>query len=120
MIGKVTKDVVVTGIKGVGQDYLGAVKGALTVGTDLAYPVCRDMGENGLYTSYDPWFDDRLWYFPSQEMEDFEHDGHGGYDTHYYGDYDAYLNSLYYGGHFHYDGHFHQVDPWFHHADQFD
>ena len=40
MISKVTKDVISTGIKGVGQDYLGAVKGALSVGTDLTYPVC--------------------------------------------------------------------------------
>ena len=41
MVTKVTKDVIATGVKGAGQDYLGAVKGAMTVGADLVYPVCR-------------------------------------------------------------------------------
>ena len=40
-----TKDVIATGIRGVGQDYLGAVKGALDVAEDLAYPICSTMNE---------------------------------------------------------------------------
>ena len=83
MISKVSKDVISTGIKGVGQDYLGAVKGALSVGMDLTYPVCADMSANGLYTAYDPWYDERLWYFPGW--------AEGGYESHFYGDYDRYL-----------------------------
>ena len=91
MVSKVTKDVIVTGVKGFGQDYLGAVKGALTVASQLAYPVCRNMGANGLY-GYDPWFDEELWYFPSYEEE-----GGLGYEPHYYGEYDDYLSRAYYG-----------------------
>lgn len=82
MVTKVTKDVISTGVKGVGQDYLGAVKGAMQVGSDLAYPICRDMGGNGL-PIYDPWYDERLWYFPPTVKEDEEE-----YYHHYFGDED--------------------------------
>ena len=84
MVMKVTKDVVSTGVKGVGQDYLGAVKGAMTVADDLAYPICRDMGGNGL-PIYDPWFDERLWYFPPTVEEDEDEEM---YYHHYFGDED--------------------------------
>ena len=46
MLTKVTKDAIGAGAKSAGQDYFGAIKGALTVAGDLAYPVCATM--NGI------------------------------------------------------------------------
>ena len=47
-----TKDVIETGVKGVGHDYLGAVKGALDVIEDLAYPICSTMTPNEIEDEY--------------------------------------------------------------------
>ena len=59
------------------------------------------MGTNGFYSPYDPWYDERLWYFPGQ--------AEGGYEPHFYGDYDLYLlgklHYHYYDDHY-YDDHY--------------
>ena len=70
MVYKVTKDAINTGVKAVGQDYFGAIKGALNVVGGLAYPVCATMNEIDL--------NDDEWYW--------SHDHDNGYVDHRYFD----------------------------------
>ena len=56
MATKVTKDVIATGVSGVGSDYFGAIKGALSIAGDFAHPVCGTM--NGIeFDDDDDWVD---------------------------------------------------------------
>lgn len=99
MLYTMTKDMIATGTAGVGQDYLGAVKGAMSIIDDLCYPVCQTMTANGT-SNYDPWYDERLWYFPPTEPERdagyyayYDEDGYLAYGNRYFDTYWGHLDS---------------------------
>jgi hypothetical protein len=66
--GKITKAAVETGVKGAGQDYLGAVKGAMSLAGQFAYPVCATM--NGIDDLYEEAEQDDMMV---ESGEDFDH-----------------------------------------------
>ena len=65
-VTKVTKDTISTGIKSFGQDYFGAIMGALNVADDLAFPVCSTM--NGISEQFE-----QANYWDRDEFEDDPH-----------------------------------------------
>ena len=87
MAAKVGKDIITTGIKGWGQDYLGAVKGAMTVVDDVAYPICKTFGANGIDEDDFDWDDEANWFFPDVDYEQEWHAYQAAldqYEYHYY------------------------------------
>ena len=71
---KITKGVVSTGVKAAGQDYFGAVKGALGVAADLIYPICRTM--NGIDEDLLDYDQDRFYnqYGMDEDLLDYDQD----------------------------------------------
>lgn len=63
MLKNITKTAIETGVKGAGQDYFGAIKGAIGIADQLTYPVCAVMND----------IEAELWAMMEEDEFDFDH-----------------------------------------------